>query len=184
LRLIAGADKIMLLRARQFVVAYLLARQLFIKTRMATCFAGFYFARPSWRKNNHPRFAAHGFPASLPCWRTKNHTACFRLPPCQRIDSPFFAEHSSTKGTTKMKNLTVVIRAELEVPEDWTLVDHASGMQVLKIGNQLVDFDITPLSTMSDAPDAEWSDQDEDLMNTVLDAVVGIDIELALANSQ
>ncbi|MCK9991277.1 MAG: hypothetical protein WA112_10635 [Rugosibacter sp.] len=83
-----------------------------------------------------------------------------------------------------MKNLTVVIRAELEVPEDWTLVDHASGMQVLKIGNQLVDFDITPLSTMSDAPDAEWSDQDEDLMNTVLDAVVGIDIELALANSQ
>lgn len=83
-----------------------------------------------------------------------------------------------------MKNLTVIIRAELEVPDDWTLVDHASGMQVLKIGNQLVDFDITPLSTTGEAPDAEWSDQDEALMNTVLDAVVGIDVELDLANSQ
>lgn len=83
-----------------------------------------------------------------------------------------------------MKNITILIRAELEVPDEWQLTDHASGMQVLKIGDQFVDFDITPLSTISNTPDAEWSDQDEALVNTVLDTVVGIDVELESGNSQ
>lgn len=83
-----------------------------------------------------------------------------------------------------MKNITILIRAELEVPDEWQLTDHASGMQVLKIGDQFVDFDITPLSTTSNTPDAEWSDQDEALVNTVLDTVVGIDVELESGNSQ
>lgn len=59
-----------------------------------------------------------------------------------------------------MKNLTVLIRAELEIPDEWELVDHPSGMQVLKIGDQFVDFDIAPLATRSTDPDAEWSDAD------------------------
>jgi hypothetical protein len=83
-----------------------------------------------------------------------------------------------------MKNLTVLIRAELEVPDDWALVDHASGMQVLKVGDQFVDFDLIPLATEADDPDAEWSDQDHDLVNAVLDTVVGVDIELELSSSQ
>lgn len=83
-----------------------------------------------------------------------------------------------------MKNITILIRAELEVPDEWHLTDHVSGMQVLKIGDQFVDFDITPLSTTSNTPDAEWSDQDEALVNTVLDTVVGIDVELESGNSQ
>jgi hypothetical protein len=56
-----------------------------------------------------------------------------------------------------MKHLTVAIRAELEVPDDWELVDHPSGMQVLKIGDNYVDCDLAPLATTSDDPDAEWS---------------------------
>lgn len=83
-----------------------------------------------------------------------------------------------------MKKITILIRAELEVPDEWHLTDHASGMQVLKIGDQFVDFDITPLSTTSNTPDAEWSDQDDALVNTVLDTVVGIDVELESGNSQ
>ncbi len=83
-----------------------------------------------------------------------------------------------------MKNITILIRAELEVPDEWQLTDHPSGMQVLKIGDQFVDFDITPLSTTSNTPDAEWSDQDEALVNTVLDTIVGIDVELESGNSQ
>jgi len=82
-----------------------------------------------------------------------------------------------------MKHLTVTIRAELEVPDDWMLVQHASGMHVLKIGDEFVDFDLTPLATKVDAPEAEWSDRNADLMDTVLETVVGVDVELDLASS-
>ena len=77
-----------------------------------------------------------------------------------------------------MKALTVNIRAELEVPDDWELVEHPSGMLVLKIGDQFVDFDIAPLSTRSEDPEAEWSDDDTVLVGKVLDTMVGIDVEL------
>ncbi len=79
-----------------------------------------------------------------------------------------------------MKNLSVLIRAELEIPDDWELVEHPSGMQVLKIGKQFVDFDIAPLTTTSIAPDAEWSDADLKVVGAVLDTVVGIDAELEI----
>ncbi len=82
-----------------------------------------------------------------------------------------------------MKKLTVIIRAELEVPDDWKLVDHPSGIQTLKIDDQFVDFDLTPLTTKSTDPEAEWSDHDMDLVGEVLDAVVGMDIELSLEQS-
>jgi hypothetical protein len=82
-----------------------------------------------------------------------------------------------------MKNLTVVIRAELEVPDDWTLAEHASGMVVLKVGDDFVDFDLAPLTTLADSEDAEWSDRDTDLVETVLETVVGLDVELSLESS-
>lgn len=82
-----------------------------------------------------------------------------------------------------MKNLSVLIRAELEVPDDWLLAEHASGMVVLKIGDHFVDFDLAPLVAATDTPDAEWSDRNADLVDTVLDAVVGLDVELDLRPS-
>lgn len=82
-----------------------------------------------------------------------------------------------------MKNLTVVIRAELEVPDDWMLTEHASGMHVLKIGDQYVDFEIAPLATTEDEPDAEWSDRDADLVDRVMEAVVGVEVELEMTRS-
>lgn len=77
-----------------------------------------------------------------------------------------------------MKTLTVTITAELEVPDEWELVEHPSGMLVLKIGDSFVDFDIAPLTTKSDAPDAEWSDNDADIVDQVLDTVTGLDAEI------
>ena len=79
-----------------------------------------------------------------------------------------------------MKTLTVLIRAELEIPDEWELVEHPSGMQVLKIGDQFVDFDIAPLATRSMAADAEWSDADGELVDRVLDAVVGVESGLEI----
>ncbi len=77
-----------------------------------------------------------------------------------------------------MKKLTVRIHAELEVPNDWEIVDLEGGVQVLKIGDKYVDFDIAPLATSSSEPDATWSDEDEELTGRILDAVTGLDTEL------
>jgi hypothetical protein len=79
-----------------------------------------------------------------------------------------------------MKRLTVLIRAELEVPDDWELVEHPSGMQVLKIGDQYVDFDLAPLATQSTDPDTEWSDAESEVVEQVLDAVVELEAEMKL----
>lgn len=83
-----------------------------------------------------------------------------------------------------MKNLTILIRAELEVPDDWCLCAHPSGMQVVKIGDRFVDFDIAPLLTTAETADAEWSDRDTAEVNRVLDCVVGIDVDLELGGCQ
>lgn len=83
-----------------------------------------------------------------------------------------------------MRKLTVLIRAELEVPDDWEFVEHASGIEVLKIGDSFVDFDIAPLSTTSDDADATWSDTNVDLVETVLACVTGLDTELELSYTQ
>jgi len=83
-----------------------------------------------------------------------------------------------------MKTLTVHITAELQVPDDWTLVDHASGVTVLKVGDQFIDFDITPLSTREDDPEALWSDDDQTLTGQVLDCVTELDTDIEIAYHQ
>lgn len=77
-----------------------------------------------------------------------------------------------------MKKLVVKIHAELEVPDDWELARHPSGISVLKVGDHFVDFDLTPLATTSGDPDAEWSDADNEVVGKVLDAVTGLDVDL------
>jgi hypothetical protein len=77
-----------------------------------------------------------------------------------------------------MRKLIVTMRAELEVPDDWELVRHPSGISVLKVGDQFVDFDLAPLATTSSDPDAEWTDTNVELVGKVLDCVVGLDSDL------
>jgi hypothetical protein len=77
-----------------------------------------------------------------------------------------------------MRKLIVTMRAELEVPDDWELARHPSGISVLKVGDQFVDFDLAPLATASSDPDAEWTDTNVELVGKVLDCVVGLDSDL------
>jgi len=83
-----------------------------------------------------------------------------------------------------MKRLTVTIRAELAIPDDWEFVEHPSGIQVLKVGDSFVDFDIAPLSTTSASPEATWSDSDVELVEEVLACVSGLDSDLEISYSQ
>lgn len=79
-----------------------------------------------------------------------------------------------------MKPLTILIRAELEIPDDWEVAEHPSGMQVLKIGDRYIDFDIAPLATRSTSQEAEWSDADSEVIDEVLDSILSVDVELEI----
>lgn len=83
-----------------------------------------------------------------------------------------------------MKKLSLVLNAELEIPDDWELVEHSSGIYVLKVGDRFVDFDIAPLVTASTAPDATWSDEDEKFTDEILDMVTGLDSQMAITYLQ
>ena len=64
------------------------------------------------------------------------------------------------------------------MPDEWEIAPHPSGITVLKIGDTFVDFDLAPLATTSADPDAEWSDENVEVVSTVLDAVTGLDTDL------
>ena len=88
------------------------------------------------------------------------------------------------KAENRMKKLSLVLQAELEIPDDWELVEHSSGIVVLKVGDRFVDFDITPLVTASTAPDATWSDEDEEFTEEILDMVTGLDSQMEITYLQ
>lgn len=79
-----------------------------------------------------------------------------------------------------MKKLTIHIHAELEIPDDWEIVEHQSGMQALKIGDKFIDFDIAPLATAENDMDATWTDEDEELTNDILMTVTGLETMLKI----
>ena len=54
----------------------------------------------------------------------------------------------------------------------------------LKVGDQFIDFDITPLSTREDDPEALWSDDDQTLTSQVLDCVTELDTDIEIAYHQ
>lgn len=79
-----------------------------------------------------------------------------------------------------MKQLTVVIRAEFSIPDDWHLVTHPSGIQALKIGDHFVGFDVMPIETKSKRSNAEWSDATEGLIEGIIDTVIRAEAELVV----
>ena len=79
-----------------------------------------------------------------------------------------------------MKKLTIKITAELDIPDDWELVDHEAGMQVLKVGDRYVEFDITPLATDKNDAEAMWTDEDEKLTNDILESISEFDSEMTI----
>ena len=83
-----------------------------------------------------------------------------------------------------MKKLSIHIHAELEIPDDWELVEHSPGIFVLKVGDRFVDFDIAPLATASEEEDAIWSDDDEHFTEEILDMVTGLESEMEITYLQ
>lgn len=70
-----------------------------------------------------------------------------------------------------MKKLSVTIKLDMSVPEDWELVETSEGTPVLKLPNgQFLDIAIEPMFTSN--PEETWaSTEDEDTLNDFLDMV-------------
>jgi len=79
-----------------------------------------------------------------------------------------------------MKKLQINITAEMDIPDDWEIVEHPAGIQVLKIGDKYVDLDIAPIATSSLEAEATWTDDDQTLIDKVLDAITEMDSTLTI----
>ncbi|HSH72636.1 MAG TPA: hypothetical protein VK974_06230 [Methylophilaceae bacterium] len=80
-----------------------------------------------------------------------------------------------------MKKLQVTIKAELQIPDDWQLVDHEDGIKVLDLGDgTYVDFDILPMVAVSLEEGAIWNSAPQDLDNEVVDMVLAMETTMKL----
>lgn len=70
-----------------------------------------------------------------------------------------------------MKKLKVQIQLEMNVPDDWELVQTSEGTPVLQLPNgQFMDLAIEPL--FASDPEETWSSTDSDeVLNDILDMV-------------
>ncbi len=70
-----------------------------------------------------------------------------------------------------MKRLSVIIKLELEVPDEWELRKTSEGFDVVQIGEgRYMDMSFEPL--LSDDLNGMWTDSAEDgFLNEVLDMV-------------
>jgi len=67
-----------------------------------------------------------------------------------------------------MKKIKVVVSGELEVPDDWNVVEHADGFSVLKIKDVYCDFNLMCMTTRSNDSGITW-EEDDDITEMVME---------------
>ena len=82
-----------------------------------------------------------------------------------------------------MKKLTVTIKMEMEVPDDWALEKTSDGIDILKVAHgRYLDVSAEPL--IADDTVGTWStDYDDDFANQIYDMVSTEDISYDLGES-
>lgn len=82
-----------------------------------------------------------------------------------------------------MKKLTVTMKLEMVVPDDWEVVQTSEGTSVLKLDEgQFMDLTFEPLLT--DDPEGTWTDSGtDDFINDLLDMVETEDVHYELSSS-
>lgn len=81
-----------------------------------------------------------------------------------------------------MKKLTITLQLELEVPDDWAVVDTSEGTPVVKLPDgRYLDIAVEPLFATD--PEDTWSTtDDEDEADEFFSRVVGEQISYTLAD--
>ena len=92
--------------------------------------------------------------------------------------------YSSSKLTEaiNMKNLKVTISLDMEIPEDWTLVEHPDGVPVLAIGDgKYMYMSFLPMFTKGLEPESHWTSEcSEEFSTEVVEMVQGEEVEMKL----
>ena len=80
-----------------------------------------------------------------------------------------------------MKKLTVTIKLEMEIPDEWEIRQTSDGVDVLQIGEgQYLDMTFEPMLTKD--LEGIWTDSaDEDFMNELLDMVASEEVSYKVA---
>ncbi|MEI8170725.1 MAG: hypothetical protein WCG50_13685 [Rhodoferax sp.] len=75
-----------------------------------------------------------------------------------------------------MKKLSITIKLDMNVPDEWELIQTSEGGQVIKLpDNQFMDMAIEPLFASN--PEETWtSTENDDVLNDILDMVESEDV--------
>ena len=82
-----------------------------------------------------------------------------------------------------MKKLSVTIKLDMTVPDDWELVQTSEGGQVIKLPDgQFLDIAIEPMFAID--PEETWtSTENDDVLNDILDMVESEDVVYAFVEA-
>lgn len=96
---------------------------------------------------------------------------------------PLLPSDDHEQEIAEMKNVTVTIKLEMEVPDDWELAKTSDGIDILSMGNgQYLDLTFEPMVT--DDIEGTWTNEvDEGFMDTLMDMVVSEDVVYQLTAS-
>jgi hypothetical protein len=81
-----------------------------------------------------------------------------------------------------MKRLKVTIDLDMDIPEDWDIVDHPDGVPVLSIGDgKYMYMSFLPMFTEELEPESNWTSECPDEFSTeVLDMVQSEEVAMKL----
>ena len=81
-----------------------------------------------------------------------------------------------------MKKLQVTITLDMDIPEEWTMVDHPDGVPVLVIGDgRYMYMSFLPMFTKDLDPESNWTSEcSTEFAEEVVDMVQGEDVEMKM----
>lgn len=79
-----------------------------------------------------------------------------------------------------MKKLQVTITLDMDIPEDWTLLDHPDGVPVLAVGNgSYMYMSFLPMFTKELEAESNWTSECSDkFADEVVEMVQGEDVKM------
>lgn len=79
-----------------------------------------------------------------------------------------------------MKTLKVTISLDMQIPNDWAIVDHPDGVPVLSIGDgKYMYMSFLPMFTGQIEPESEWTSEcTDEFAQEVVDMVHGEEIAM------
>lgn len=84
-----------------------------------------------------------------------------------------------------MKKLQVAINLDMDIPDEWTLLEHPDGVPVLALGDgRYMYMSFLPMFTQELVPESAWtSDCSEDFSEQVIAMVQGEEVEMKVVNN-